>query len=194
VLSMNGRMASFGALFVMFLCLLQTVAYAQADDHLLARAEAGDSAAQFELGNRYLNADAAGQDVSEALPWFLRAAEGGNFNAQYNIAVMYLNGLGVAKDETKAVEWFVSAANNGDPQSQFTLAMLLFNGQAGLQQNVAEAYQWFILAGAGGHQAAAANAVLVQELLAPAEVMARQQTALQWIEAFSAGPTPDSNE
>lgn len=158
----------------------------QALASLSAQAEQGDAAAQFDLGNRYLKGNGVEQDNFEALRWFKLAADAGNVNAQYNIAVMYLNGIGVIQDGPEAVQWFLAAAENGDAQSQFTLGILLFNGQLGVPQNVPEAYKWFTLAGAAGHQSAAANAVLIQEMLPANEVMARQAEAQAWIEAFNA--------
>lgn len=151
---------------------------------LTLQAEKGDPDAQFSLGNRYLNGEGVDQDNFAALRWFTLAAESGNANAQYNIAVMYLNGIGVIKDPAQAVTWFVRAAENGDAPSQYTLAVLLFNGQLGVPQNIPQAYKWFTLAGAAGHKAAAANAVLVQELLPANEVVAMQTEAQQWIDKF----------
>lgn len=148
-------------------------------------AENGNAEAQFTLGNLYLNGEVVEQDNFEALRWFTLAAENDNANAQYNIAVMYLNGLGVVQDHAQAVQWFVRAAENGDTPSQYTLAVLLFNAQLGVPRNVPEAYKWFTLAGAAGHREAAANAVLVQELLPANEVAAMQDEARDWIEAFN---------
>ncbi len=152
---------------------------------LTAQADSGNANAQFTLGGRYLRGEGVEQDNFAALRWFTLAAESGNANAQYNIAVMYLNGIGMVKDPAQAVTWFVRAADNGDPPSQYTLAVLLFNGQLGVPQNVPQAYKWFTLAGAAGHQAAAANAVLVQELLPTNEVAAMQEEARQWIDLFN---------
>lgn len=154
-------------------------------DELISIGEGGNSAAQFELGNRYLNGTGVTLDNFEALRWFTLAAEKENPNAQYNIAVMYLNGIGVVKDLQQAIHWFLRAANNGDTPSQFTLGVALFNGQLGVPQNTAEAYKWFTLAGAAGHQAAAANAVLVQEMLPPENVVAMQEAARVWISDFT---------
>jgi TPR repeat protein len=153
---------------------------------LMRAGENGDAAAQFDLGNRFLNGTGVEQDNFEALRWFTLAAEQENRNAQYNIAVMYLNGIGVIKDAEQAIAWFLRAAENGDPPSQFTLGIALFNGQLGVPQNTAEAYKWFTLAGAAGHQSAAANAVLVQELLPPEDVIAMQEAAKAWIVAYKA--------
>ncbi|GEM_PF-434805 len=182
------RRVACGAVCVLGLCFWAAGAFAQSSDELAAlqaRAEAGESAAQFALGTRYLNGEGVAADNFEALRWFTLAADQDNANAQYNIAVMYLNGLGVIRDEAEALEWFLKAANNGDRQSQFTLGVVMFNGRMGAPQNTAEAYRWFTLAGAGGHQSAAANAVLIQELLPPAEVERVQREVQQWIEEFN---------
>lgn len=177
-----------GLILISVLCLAAPVLADEVADPTLpaltSQAENGDPAAQFALGNRYLNGDGVEQDNFEALRWFTLAADSNNANAQYNIAVMYLNGIGVIKDPSQAVTWFVRAAENGDPPSQYTLAVLLFNGQLGVAQNVPQAYKWFTLAGAAGNKAAAANAVLVQELLPANEIAAMQDEAQQWIEKF----------
>lgn len=151
---------------------------------LHAAAESGDAAAQFRLGARYLHGDGVAVDNFEALRWFKLAADAGNANAQYNIAVMYLNGIGVIRDPEEAVSWFLRAAENGDPPAQFTLAVMLFNGQLGVAQDLPHAYKWFLLAGAAGDRTAAANAVLIQELLPPATASAVQTEALEWINDF----------
>jgi uncharacterized protein len=169
---------------VLALCLSGAVGASGNLTSLKADAVNGSGVAQFDLGNRYLNGEGVEQDNFEALRWFTLAAESGNANAQYNIAVMYLNGIGVVRDSEQAVAWFLRAAENGDPPAQFTLGILLFNGQLGVPENIPEAYKWFILAGTAGHQSAAANAVLVQELLSAADVLAKQDEARAWIEEF----------
>lgn len=159
---------------------------------LIQAAEAGELAARFELGNRYLNGIGVLQDSVEALRWLTLAAEQGSRNAQYNVAVIYLNGVGVDADAAKAIEWFRKAADNGDPPSQFALGVLLFEGLPELPQDVAQSYKWFVLAGASGDQTAAANAVLVQEMLAPEVVQAMQAEAQQWIEDYNARRAADN--
>ncbi len=158
-------------------------------ENLRQHAEAGDPGSQFQLAHRYLNGDGVAIDNFIALQWFTRAAEQGNPNAQYNIAVMYLNGIGVIQDNAAAVDWFRQAAENGDAQAQFTLAIILFNGQYGVPQNVPQAYKWFTLAGSAGIREAAANAVLIQEMMPPGQVGLMQQEALDWIESYQTRPT-----
>jgi TPR repeat protein len=157
--------------------------------NLIQRAESGETNAQFQLAHRYLNGEGVATDNFMALQWFTRAAEQGNSNAQYNIAVMYLNGIGVIQDNTAAVDWFQKAANNGDAQAQFTLAIILFNGQYGMTKNVPQAYKWFTLAGSAGIREAAANAVLIQEMMPPGQVGQMQQEALDWIENYQSRQT-----
>jgi hypothetical protein len=191
---MTQRSAAQYLLILLLLLSSPLLATQTADDlaDVVSAAEAGRVDAQFDLGNRYLNGTGVNQDNFEALRWFTLAAGQNNSNAQYNIAVMYLNGIGVIKDQTQAIEWFLKAADNGDVSSQFTLGIILFNGQLDVPQNTAEAYKWFVLAGAGGHQSAAANAVLVQELLPPDQVLAMQDAAKAWIEDFNARQSDDS--
>ena len=160
--------------------------------NLMHRAENGEPGAQFLLAHRYLNGEGVAADNFIALQWFTRAAEQGNPNAQYNIAVMYLNGIGVIQDDTAAVDWFRKAADNGDAQAQFTLAIILFNGQYGVTQNLPQAYKWFTLAGSAGIREAAANAVLIQEMMPPAQVGQMQQQALDWIESYESRQSPSN--
>ncbi len=185
--------ALLGLLFVLGLISNASAQSVMEITELISIGESGDSAAQFELGNRYLNGTGVTQDNFEALRWFTLAAEKENPNAQYNIAVMYLNGIGVVKDPQQAIHWFLRAANNGDTPSQFTLGVALFNGQLGVPQNTAEAYKWFTLAGAAGHQAAAANAVLIQEMLPPENVVAMQEAARVWISDFTQRQSSESS-
>ncbi len=158
-------------------------------ENLRQRAENGEAGAQFQLAHRYLNGEGVTADNFIALQWFARAAEQGNPNAQYNIAVMYLNGIGVIQDNAAAVDWFRQAADNGDAQAQFTLAIILFNGQYDVPQNVPQAYKWFTLAGSAGIREAAANAVLIQEMMPPEQVEMMQQEALKWIESYESRQT-----
>jgi len=143
-------------------------------------AEAGSSTAQFDLGTRYLYGEGVAQSNFEALHWFRLAAEQDNHNAQYNLAVMYLNGIGVVENTEEALRWFEAAANNGDGMAQYNLGVFYANGVYGLDQDIQRAWMWFTLAGSGGLENAASNAVLLQEFLnadqlSQAQEMARRQ-------------------
>ena len=53
--------------------------------------EAGDAAAQCNLGVCYVNGSGGGVDKTEAVEWFKRAAEVGHADAQFNLGVCYDN-------------------------------------------------------------------------------------------------------
>ena len=154
-------------------------------EQLRKSAEAGQSAAQFELGNRYLYGNGVVADDFEAARLFRQAADQGDNNAQYNLGVLYMSGRGVITDLPQAIEWFLKAANQGDAPAQFTMATLYANGR-GVEQDPIQAHMWFTLAASGGHRAAAANVVLYQELMSDRQILEAQRMATAWIENFNA--------
>ncbi|MES3007356.1 MAG: tetratricopeptide repeat protein [Pseudomonadota bacterium] len=147
-------------------------------------ADAGDSAAQFDMGNRYLVGDGVIADEYEAARWFRKAADQDNNNAQYNLGVMYMQGTGVIADLNEAINWFRRAAELGDPPAQFTMATLYANGK-GVPQDPVQAHLWFTLAASSGDRAAAANLVLYQEMMSNEQVAESQRLAAEWIEKFN---------
>lgn len=151
---------------------------------LQSAAQEGDSAAQFDLGNRFLYGTGVIADEFEAARWFRMAADQGNNNAQYNLGVMYMQGTGVLADMNEALRWFLSAANLGDAPAQFTLATLYANGR-GVAKDPVMAHMWFTLAASGGHRAAAANLVLYQEMMRDADIIEAQRLANEWIQNFN---------
>jgi len=183
-------------LAALFLILCGSNALAQETltelEQLRKSAEAGESATQFDLGNRYLYGDGVVADDFEAARWFREAAEQDNNNAQYNLGVMTMQGKGVIVDLPQAIEWFLKAANQGDAPAQFTMATLYANGR-GVEQDPLQAHMWFTLAASGGHRAAAANLVLYQEMLSDRQIVEAQRLATAWIENFNMKLTDDEN-
>lgn len=161
-------------------------------EKLQIAAEAGDSAAQFELGNRYLYGTGVEADDFKAARLFRLAAEQGDNNAQYNLGVMYMQGKGVIADIPQAIDWIHKAADQGDAPAQFTMGTLYANGQ-GVPQDPLQAHMWFTLAASGGHRAAAANLVLYQELMSDRQIVEAQRLARAWIDNFNAQQVDDEN-
>ncbi|HAM72148.1 MAG TPA: hypothetical protein DCM86_10940 [Verrucomicrobiales bacterium] len=120
----------------------------QVDPELKARAERGDSKAQFALGREL--AEAAVPDLGGAARWFQRAADQGVAEAQYRLAVCYLNGQGVAQDPDKATLFLRKAAEQGHAGAQDSLGVRYATGQ-GVPQNDTEAVKWFRRAAEQGH-------------------------------------------
>ena len=74
------------------------------------RAEAGDAAAQRNLGFRYSQGVDVEKDEKKAFEWTKKAAEQGDAKAMFNLANDYASGSGTKKDADEAVEWFRKAA------------------------------------------------------------------------------------
>lgn len=122
------------------------------DPALLARANAGDAAAQVAAGEAYAKAagaaddpDVASEDWNKSAEWYIKAAAQNNLAGEIHLAEAYSYGHGVPRDKVKAANWYRKAAEQGDPGAQGTLGMLYSLGQ-GVPQDDAEAYFWFDLA------------------------------------------------
>ena len=89
-----------------------------------AAAEAGDLAAQNNLGELYESGRGVPQDASLAFGWYARAAEGGFPPAQLNLARLYAEGAGVARDTAKAREWAERARQQGQDRAKELLDWL----------------------------------------------------------------------
>ena len=80
---------------------------------LTKRAEAGDAAAQDQLGIRYFTGDGVPQNSSQAFQWFQKAALQGHAVGQHNLGSMYGNGYGIPQDQTEAFNWNYKSAQQG---------------------------------------------------------------------------------
>jgi TPR repeat protein len=109
------------------------------------RAEAGDAAAQCELGLAYVNGNGVAKNYAEAFKWLHKSAEQNNTVAQYNLGVCYANGFGTAKSMVEACKWYRKAADQNYSDAQFNLGLAYFNGQ-GVRKNPAEACRWYLKA------------------------------------------------
>ena len=76
-----------------------------------ALAEAGNAAAQYNLGVMYDNGQGVPQDDVEAVRWLRLAADQGYVSAQLALGVMYASGQGVPQDYVQAHMWFNLAAS-----------------------------------------------------------------------------------
>ena len=128
----------------------QTVAL---DPALLAKANAGDAAAQIAVGERLAesaaaehNATQAAEEYKQAAEWYRKAALQTSIAGQMHLAALYRDGgKGFPRDMAQAAEWYRKAAEQGDVTAQGTLGVLYSFGQ-GVAQNYVEAYYWLDLA------------------------------------------------
>lgn len=112
---------------------------------LVSAAEAGDAAALFEIGSRYVEARGVPADFSKAAVWFQRAADQGSAPARYRLAGLYEKGTGVPRDVAKAKGLYLLAAAAGNASAMHNLAVMYASGTDG-KADMQEAAKWFIKA------------------------------------------------
>lgn len=114
---------------------------------LLARAKAGNAAAEVQVGECYESGKGVTQDFKQAAAWYLKAANQGNTEGELHLADLYRDGAGQAfpRNMTKAAAWYRKAANQGNAGAQGTLGMLYSLG-LGVPRSDADAYFWLDLA------------------------------------------------
>jgi len=171
------------------------------DPALLAKANAGDPAAQVQVGdsNRAagdglaLTPKQASEYYKLAAAWYLKAAEQGSVVGQMRLAEFYRDGKGVARDLGQAAEWYRKAAEQGDVTAQGALGVLYSFGQ-GVAQDYVEAYYWLDLAASvkGPNQEKyAANRQMVGTHITAGELADVQEREAKWLaEHPRGGGTP----
>jgi uncharacterized protein len=81
-------------------------------NQLVARAEASDDEAQFELGQCYANGTGLALDDVQAAAWYRRAAESGNTNASVAYGRCLIECRGVRADGEEGGKWYRRATKN----------------------------------------------------------------------------------
>jgi localization factor PodJL len=110
---------------------------------LRTAAEAGDPAAAFELGSRYLEGRGVAVSAAEAAKWYQRAADAGIAPAQYRLGSLYEKGSGVLRDFERARRLYERAAETGNGKAMHNLAVMFAQGQASERPDYRTAAQWF---------------------------------------------------
>lgn len=142
-------------LFVLLPVAAQTATPTPAiDAAVLAKANAGDAAAEVAVGEQYAQAAAnehdkaqMADDYKQELEWYSKAAEQKYIPGEMHLAALYRDGGGktVPRDMEQAAAWYRKAADQGDTRAQGTLGVLYSMGQ-GVAHNEVEAYFWLDLA------------------------------------------------
>lgn len=113
------------------------------------RAEAGDPAAQNQLGDWYGGSDELGYNEAEMIRWYEKAATNGHPEAQVSYASLFLYGRGRPVDMTQARIWYERAAEQGHHIGQFNTGIAYELGD-GAAKDPKMAYLWFFLAASTG--------------------------------------------
>ncbi len=122
-----------------------------------AKAEAGDTQAQYELGLFYSQdfERVVAIDYFEAFTWTQKAALKNHRMAQRLLAKFYDMGRGTDKDMELTLKWYRSSALLGCKQSQRWMGQMYYSTFLGSKtyddfikkddSNLSEAYAWFLL-------------------------------------------------
>ena len=97
-------------------------------------ADAGNIAAQNNVGRMYYDGKGVPENDAEAVKWFQLAAEKGHPMAQFNLGAAYEYGSGVPQDIEQALRWYRQAAQQGQPEAQVNLGRMYDEG-LGVAQN-----------------------------------------------------------
>lgn len=123
---------------------------------LIQHANEGDVEAMRVLFRRYTEGVGVPRDYDAAINWVLKVAEKSppedylRFVKSLDTYVKY-----TAKPDV-INKWLVKVAIGGNVKAQFALAHCLAHGD-GMQVNLVDAYAWYNIAAAAGHESAAAE-------------------------------------
>ena len=188
------QIASAMALSLVLLPANAQTAGSGIDPALLARANAGDPAAQVQVGESYAAGKGVSQDLKQAAEWYRKAAEKGAISGQLHMAALYRDGgKGFPRDMEQAADWYRKAAEQGDPTAQATLGLLYSIGQ-GVPHDDVEAYFWLDLAASvkGPKQEQyAANRQLIGTHITTDELEEVQDRVAKWQAAHPRPATTD---
>jgi TPR repeat protein len=138
------KRAMFGLIFAVVLSAATAQDASSAlDQAVLAKAKAGDAAAELAIGIEYQKGDVVPRDFVQAAEWYRRAADQGNARAQFKLGSLYQQReSGLAQDDAQAAQWLHKAADQGLAEAQNALALAYLRGK-GVQQDPAQAVDWF---------------------------------------------------
>lgn len=108
---------------------------------LKERATAGDSKAQYQLGD-YYNGRHVDRDIGKAIELYKKAAAQGYGRAQYALAVCYeYGGEGIDRDIGKAIEFYKKATDQGFNRSNVHYGLAMCYEKDGPQHDLQKAIE-----------------------------------------------------
>lgn len=130
--------------------------------------QAGDSQAQYDLSQMYLQGIGTSKNPEKGWIWMNRAADGGNVQAMLELAVRYQKSPSLEDSERMAFMWFQRAAMVGSAAGQYNLAHYYEDGNQ-TPIDLVQAYVWMTLSHDSGNPMAASEAKQLKAKLSPAE-------------------------
>ncbi|HYI12781.1 MAG TPA: tetratricopeptide repeat protein [Thermoanaerobaculia bacterium] len=126
--------------------------YETAIGHFRSAAEAGEAAAQTNLGVMILNGYGTSEPRQNAEVWFLKAAQQNDDYAQLNLGLLYLQGA-IPRDCSAALTWLHKAAESAVPEAGFELGRLYYFGEC-VPKDREKSAAWRLRAAELGHAGA----------------------------------------
>jgi len=114
---------------------------AEAFKYFLLAAQAGNSEAMLEVGNRYASGIGTDRSYDLAFPWFEQAARKGEPRALYSVGECYYFGTGVEKDLNQAIYFLTQSAGFNEPVAKGLLGTIYRKGEGLEKPNYREAYR-----------------------------------------------------
>jgi len=136
--------------------------------------QAGDSQAQYDLSQMYIQGIGTPKSIEQGWIWLNRAAEKGNIQSMLELGVRYQASANLANSEEMAFFWFQKAAMAGSPVGQYNLAHLYEFGKH-TPADLMKAYVWMTLSYKSGNPAAAAEAKVLKGKLSSDELASAEQ-------------------
>ena len=162
-------------------------------EEIKAKAEKGDSEAQFRLGNYYGGYSDLKRNIDseQAFKWFQKAADQGLAKAQNSLGMCYFFGVGIGKDRNEAVKWYRNASDQGLAQSQLVLGTCYEFGE-GVAKDSVQAAKLYQLAADQGEVVAQYN--LAACYLRGDGVPKNYVKAYMWFSLASAQGRPEAKQ
>lgn len=183
-------MKAYPTCLLILAMIASSVAKGEGIAELIGKAEAGEAAAQLELGGLYLKGEGVTKDVAAAVKWLSQAAMLGNGEAQMKLGTLYISGKGVLKSSPEAAKWFMMSAEQGNAAAQCQIGRMHLTG-AGVPKDDVEAYKWADLAAFQGDAAAKKIIVFLLVRMTAAQVAEGKELSRDFLEMKKAEKSLD---
>lgn len=120
----QGRVSAISVLAWLYAREETPESLSQASNLYRAAAEAGDFAAQNNLGELFETGRGVSREPAQALGWYRKSAESGFAPAQFNLARLLAFGIGTERDSAAARVWATRAQGQGIAQAAELLKLI----------------------------------------------------------------------
>ena len=159
--------------------------YEEAILHWKEAVNAGDVGAAYRLSVEYSNANVVERDLRLAFDYLEVAAAGDDPRGLQDLGALYDEGIyGFKQDREKAAQLYLRAASMGNSAAMFNAASILEIGEAGVTQDLIEAYKYYVLSRDAGFYPLAVEALMdISSQMTPEEIAEAEMRAEQFLEA-----------